>query len=649
VIVMNEFKKAKILDCTIRDGSYVVDYQFTIEDTFIVARGLFASGIRHIEVGHGLGLNAQNVGKGNAAISDTDYISSARAAVGDQGFIGSFFIPGIGTEDSIRAAKDAGLGFIRLGIDVDDFAKLEPFVRLAKSLGLEVWGNMMKSYIVPPGEFGDIARRVSEFGVDVVALVDSAGGMTPDDVAKYTDACVTRLSIPLAFHGHNNLTLAVANCLRFVKAGGIYVDGSLAGLGRSGGNASTELLAAILGSQGLLAESVEWENLIEFADAVMAFIVPFHSRPRSAEIATGLNYFHSSFGPLVEDASFTEGAQLFRTILRLPHASRKKVSKDVALTAARAAAAEKAGSHKMTDNAPRLQAVERYHPNSLPSLAECLRVLKGKSPQRRIVTVALSSGLINPRIGPLRSTHAALVAHVEVSNVDMVRHVMSVLSESCDIWMLDMALSWKHDPDIKKPIFIYDDNAVIVCAIADALQVRQASTIAVESTTDLADKLSKAANVIVNNQADRLDAIVIDDDGSCGNLSSFVQRIRAEGFILMVRAGKSMSGVVDVADHYGVHVWRLDCGPALVAEAERVLNTYDRFVQAAGEKNVALDVRVVAGGIVGRRGDLVVDHINRPRYILGVADGCGGVLPTGPESSDRVRLVQKWIESIWGI
>ena len=161
-------RSAYILDCTIRDGSYVVDYQFTVEDTAIIAHGLAAAGIRHIEVGHGLGLNAQNCGKGNAAITDIEYITAARSAASAEALIGSFFIPGIGTEDSLRAAADAGLNFVRLGIDVDDCTKLRPFVKLAKSLGLEVWGNIMKSYLVPPAEFAEVARRVGGFGVDVV-------------------------------------------------------------------------------------------------------------------------------------------------------------------------------------------------------------------------------------------------------------------------------------------------------------------------------------------------------------------------------------------------------------------------------------------------------------------------------------------------
>lgn len=106
-------KTVQILDCTIRDGSYVVDFQMTKEDTFVIAKGLAEAGIGYIEVGHGLGLNASSL-KGKAAEADESYIEAGCEAVGSSAKIGSFFILGIGREDDIRAARDAGLGFIRL-------------------------------------------------------------------------------------------------------------------------------------------------------------------------------------------------------------------------------------------------------------------------------------------------------------------------------------------------------------------------------------------------------------------------------------------------------------------------------------------------------------------------------------------------------
>lgn len=637
-----------ILDCTIRDGSYVVDYQFTVEDTFIVARGLAAAGIRHIEVGHGLGLNAQNVGKGNAAITDAEYITSARAAVGDKGLIGCFFIPGIGTEDSLRAAVDAGLGFIRLGMDVDDHAKLEPFVRLAKSLGIEVWGNMMKSYLVPPKEFGEIARRVGEYGVDVVALVDSAGGMLPDDVAAYAEETVARTRTPIAFHGHDNLTLAVANCLRFVEGGGTYVDGSLAGLGRSGGNAATEVLAALLAQKDKLAAPVDWERLVEFADAVMQFCVPDHARPRAAQIATGLNFFHSSFGPVVEKAAADAEAPLFRTILRLAPQTRKKVTPEAAALAAQAAI--KAAPSTSADNAAPFvdgDSLERLQPATIAALADRLRVQKGKSPQRRIVTVAHTPGLPAPRVGPLRKSYASIVAHVEVSSLEALSSVKAALQDEADLWVLDKRLGANATHFGNLPICFYDDDQVVAQAVSDALQMLQISTVVVAAgEAGQREAILRMARLAgANEKADALVACDANAPASAVDLAN----VREGGVVLLLQSGALTPDAYAEARGRNLPIWRLDCGAALVAEAERLLATRDRFHGAAGSRTLPNNVRVVAGGVVGQPGDIVVDHCQRPRFILGEADGRGGIRPLAETSSARSRAVQQWIIESWSL
>jgi len=43
-----------ILEVTLRDGSYLIDFQFTAEDTATIAAALEGIGFRWIEVGHGL-------------------------------------------------------------------------------------------------------------------------------------------------------------------------------------------------------------------------------------------------------------------------------------------------------------------------------------------------------------------------------------------------------------------------------------------------------------------------------------------------------------------------------------------------------------------------------------------------------------------
>jgi len=52
-------KSMEILDCTIRNGSYLIDCRFTVEDAYLIASALCLSGIEYVEVGRSLGLDRQ--------------------------------------------------------------------------------------------------------------------------------------------------------------------------------------------------------------------------------------------------------------------------------------------------------------------------------------------------------------------------------------------------------------------------------------------------------------------------------------------------------------------------------------------------------------------------------------------------------------
>ena len=137
-------RRVEILECTLRDGSYAVDFKFTESDTAVLASVLERLGFRWIEVGHGVGLGAAKAGKGAMPSSDERLIEVAkRAAPNAQ--IGCFFIPGIGTADQLKSARAAGMDFVRIGYNAPEIEDAFPFLTLAKELGLKVCLNFMKN------------------------------------------------------------------------------------------------------------------------------------------------------------------------------------------------------------------------------------------------------------------------------------------------------------------------------------------------------------------------------------------------------------------------------------------------------------------------------------------------------------------------
>jgi 4-hydroxy 2-oxovalerate aldolase len=308
-------RRVEILECTLRDGSYAVDFKFTENDTAILAGVLGRLGFRWIEVGHGVGLGAAQAGKGRMPTSDERLIEAAkRAAPNAQ--IGCFFIPGIGTADQLKSARAAGLDFVRIGYSAPEIEDAFPYLTLAKELGLKPCLNFMKTYGISPDSFGEKARAGAAAGADIVYCVDSAGSMFPEDVHKYISAARDQCECELGFHGHSNLQFAVANSVEAVRCGARFIDTTLYGLGRSAGNVPTEVAVAVFNNLGIETGI----DLFDVMDAAEEFMGPLMSQMQLYDmmsVAMGCSQFHSSFLPRVAAAARKHGVELRRLVVAM--------------------------------------------------------------------------------------------------------------------------------------------------------------------------------------------------------------------------------------------------------------------------------------------------------------------------------------------
>lgn len=283
--------RVEVLDCTLRDGSYANNFQFTIRDTRVLCKELEQSGIRKIELGHGLGLGASCPKYGVAFESDREYIQAGKRAT-TEAQIGAFFVVGIGAISDIEEAADCGLDFLRIGCDVTRIAEVRAPVVAARHAGLEVHLNLMKTYALPAEVIvRDLTDLVDE-GLEAVYVVDSAGCMIPGEVTGYVEQLVAN-GWEAGFHGHNNLELANANCLAAAQAGARYVDGTLCGMGRSAGNAQTEVLGWLLAQAGFEVAAVDRHRLFEVADRYLRPLMLYPQGKSALEIIIGMTKFHS--------------------------------------------------------------------------------------------------------------------------------------------------------------------------------------------------------------------------------------------------------------------------------------------------------------------------------------------------------------------
>jgi len=320
-------RKVTTLDCTLRDGSYAVNFRYTADDTERIVRGVDGLGIGLIEVGHGLGLNASGPRYGEAAATDEAYLRAASRGA-QSAKVGAFFIPGIADESHIDLAVDCGASFLRIGTNIVQSEEASRFIRYAKQKGLYVFYNAMKSYVVAPHEFLRRASQVVEHGADSVYVVDSAGNMAPGEVGRFCDLLRERLTVPFGFHGHNNLGLAVANSFEALEHGASTIDCTLAGIGRGGGNAQLEVFVA-------LCERLHIHtgvDVLAAQDAARALITDgLQDVARIDETNTVMGFagFHSSFATTLKAVARQFGVDPRRLIIEVSKHDRVAPSQEL--------------------------------------------------------------------------------------------------------------------------------------------------------------------------------------------------------------------------------------------------------------------------------------------------------------------------------
>src|SRR4051795_3934393 len=97
----------RITDSTLRDGSHAMSHQFTVEQVRGVVSALDRAGVQVIEVSHGDGLGGSSFNYGFSLVDELDLIAAAREEA-QQATIAVLLVPGIGTVEDLKRARDAG-------------------------------------------------------------------------------------------------------------------------------------------------------------------------------------------------------------------------------------------------------------------------------------------------------------------------------------------------------------------------------------------------------------------------------------------------------------------------------------------------------------------------------------------------------------
>ncbi len=602
-----------LLDATLRDGSYSVEYQFNADDTRLIAKVLDEAGVEMIEIGPGVGLNAQKSSVYKPAATDLEYIRAAKSVV-KHAKVGAFFVVGVGREEDIVMAAENGLDFLRIGVNVDRYQETFPYVKVSKDHGMMTCINLMKSYAVEADAFAKIAVDCYNAGADAVYIVDSSGGMLPEKVGEFVSKSKElNPDIVLGFHGHDNLGMAIANSLAAIDNGATYIDSTVRGLGRSSGNTISEKLMLVLKRRGMdISQNIDM--LLRLSDEV---IKPYIQPESARDIIYGYSQFHSSFLGVVKRYADKYNADV--NALIVAYTKLDKLGIDESLLDKTAAELKDTAKH------PGIERIE-VSVKKCDSAADQMSLLKKEFLEQKLknghsVFFNITKAG-NTTVSPILHTQDKYCfGSAEVANAEDAASFISTLEDSVDAFLIDTDVNIGK-VDAKKNLYFYKDKKLIgtvlssyISTIAKGLDTP--ARVFVDIDEDIAQYVKLDDGIGIAADLAAAEIIIagrkrysVEDLNQCPQLKWFVA---------------TKNGLINITnENEPVKCIRIDMTFQVVYELVKQINYQGIIFGRYGQRKIG-GTNYCSGGFIGVKDSIVVDDIHNIQYKYGVARGDGSI------------------------
>jgi 4-hydroxy 2-oxovalerate aldolase len=256
----------KILDCTLRDGGYYTNWDFDQELTNDYFKLVKSLPIEIIEMGYRGNTSKKNAYFGEYYFLTISNLKRIKSIIGNKKKISIM----VDLKDwrsvsdlKKNLSKCRGVvDIVRFAVAPNKLGEFKDFLKVTKSLGFKVCVNLMYSHVILKNS--ELIRRVLKLKkfFDVLYIVDSYGTLITGDVENIINK-IKKIDdkIPIGFHAHNNLEMALANSIEAIKNNIDYLDCTITGMGRGAGNLKTELLITYLNLKKKIMKINDYKNI----------------------------------------------------------------------------------------------------------------------------------------------------------------------------------------------------------------------------------------------------------------------------------------------------------------------------------------------------------------------------------------------------
>lgn len=257
VMQRSKNRNISLLDCTLRDGGIVVDFNFGQERMQIIKNALEESGVEYIECGYIDEKKGSSCGRtcfdNEVSIEETLLSSGKKEGVVYCAMIdyGTFDV------NKLKNRTPGGIDAVRLAFHKEKWQDAIESGKIIMQKGYDLFVQPMVSLRYSDEEFRTLINRCNNelSGYKGFYVVDSFGqmdGLNLQHKLEIADRYVAP-GVVIGFHAHNNRQMAYSNALSFISYNTKHdtmLDSSIMGMGKGAGNLCTELIESDLIREG---------------------------------------------------------------------------------------------------------------------------------------------------------------------------------------------------------------------------------------------------------------------------------------------------------------------------------------------------------------------------------------------------------------
>lgn len=255
---MEKNRHFQLLDCSLRDGGYYTKWDFKTSFVEAYLNSLNDLPVDYVEIGY-----RSNPRKGylGAYFYCPDYILEAAAKASNKklAIILNEKEVELSDLDRLLTSCKGIISMVRIAVAPEKVMSSLSLANKIREMGFEVTLNVM--YLSKWHQDSIFVSQLKEVEqvVNYLYLVDSYGGMFPDQLRQVLNRIKMESEIKTGFHAHNNLEMALINSLTAIGCGVDIIDSTVMGMGRGAGNLKTELILSTLQNKDIL--EVDYDKL----------------------------------------------------------------------------------------------------------------------------------------------------------------------------------------------------------------------------------------------------------------------------------------------------------------------------------------------------------------------------------------------------